>query len=579
MTHANPTLLASPTDHPLKAVKPVPQEESFKDTCESIVVAFILAFIFRAYVVEAFVIPTGSMAPTLMGQHVRITCAQCGYTFKAEPKKTHASTTAPEPFVCPMCHYPNHARRNTPLSAGDRILVHKYIYSLHEPQRWDVLVFKAPHQPGTNYIKRLVGLPRESLWIIEGNIYVKPNRPDQDQTWHIARKPDRPKVQRAVWQPIYHSQYVPLDQGQGTSARLRNPWHLPWAPAAPEILAAPHPSQPHDTTVTPPPEAALTPTVPGHSAEDDENDWDLSQRHGYLKRSAQPGRIRFDFPTAIQGGPGLYTYNQHVAPHPESQSPPPARAILEPVEDVRVAAAFLPQQPGLAVALSTTNRLDTTDGHVVKLSAKIEPDGTAYLEVSDPTQSTVRRITDPVHVPPFPPGAARDVELWYVDQEASLWVDGRRVLQYRFDLPMGIVQSRRLPPTYPSIAIEVAGTPVTLHRVEVDRDLYYASESGTAGTLRSGLRKSKTTHAGEPVDLQADQYFCFGDNSPQSFDSRYWDKIDPWIQEQMLGGQHLPGVVPADLILGQAFFVYFPAPLRYRSFGFIPNFGELRFIH
>ena len=52
-----------------------------KETIESILVAFILAFIFRAFVVEAFVIPTGSMAPTLLGAHMRYVCPDCGYTF------------------------------------------------------------------------------------------------------------------------------------------------------------------------------------------------------------------------------------------------------------------------------------------------------------------------------------------------------------------------------------------------------------------------------------------------------------------------------------------------------------------
>ena len=37
-------------------------DDTIKDTFEAIVIAFILAFVFRAYVVEAFVIPTGSMA-------------------------------------------------------------------------------------------------------------------------------------------------------------------------------------------------------------------------------------------------------------------------------------------------------------------------------------------------------------------------------------------------------------------------------------------------------------------------------------------------------------------------------------
>src|SRR5947207_11347423 len=52
---------------------------NIKETIESILIAFILAFIFRAFVVEAFVIPTGSMAPTLMGAHMRFRCEDCGY--------------------------------------------------------------------------------------------------------------------------------------------------------------------------------------------------------------------------------------------------------------------------------------------------------------------------------------------------------------------------------------------------------------------------------------------------------------------------------------------------------------------
>src|SRR5438477_9142694 len=52
-----------------------------KETLESILVAFILAFIFRCFVVEPFVIPTGSMAPTLLGAHSRFQCPDCGYRF------------------------------------------------------------------------------------------------------------------------------------------------------------------------------------------------------------------------------------------------------------------------------------------------------------------------------------------------------------------------------------------------------------------------------------------------------------------------------------------------------------------
>ena len=54
-----------------------------RETVESIVIAFILAFLFRAFEAEAFVIPTGSMAPTLQGRHKDVNCAECGHNFRS----------------------------------------------------------------------------------------------------------------------------------------------------------------------------------------------------------------------------------------------------------------------------------------------------------------------------------------------------------------------------------------------------------------------------------------------------------------------------------------------------------------
>src|SRR5438309_1310819 len=167
-----------------------------KDTVESIIVAFILAFIFRAFVVEAFVIPTGSMAPTLMGAHMRFRCEDCGYEWQVNyPSPDREDISIPssagpvaisrpgpagsrildhyEDYVfsirCPNCGYkvqrfnpedPENVATNPPVFYGDRILVLKYLYLFQEPRRWDVVVFKSPVEPQQydyqqNYIKRL----------------------------------------------------------------------------------------------------------------------------------------------------------------------------------------------------------------------------------------------------------------------------------------------------------------------------------------------------------------------------------------------------------------------------------------
>src|SRR5438094_3558842 len=74
-----PVVTSPPPPAPAASTAAPPEKENIKETIESILVAFILAFVFRAFVVEAFVIPSGSMAPTLLGAHLRFRCDDCGY--------------------------------------------------------------------------------------------------------------------------------------------------------------------------------------------------------------------------------------------------------------------------------------------------------------------------------------------------------------------------------------------------------------------------------------------------------------------------------------------------------------------
>jgi signal peptidase I len=198
--------------------------ESIAITFEWLITAFVLAFVFRAFVLEAFQIPTGSMADTLMGDHFRICCTQCGYSYEYNfpyLQKNYKAATAsglyqlmPSPR-CPSCGYYENSNTLVPKSNGDRILVFKCLYQFVEPKRWDVIVFKNPTGPKENYIKRLIAKPGETLEIIDGDIYIN---------GILTRKP--PKVQQEMWMCIYNNDYQPIHPMDG---RFNNhPWRQPF---------------------------------------------------------------------------------------------------------------------------------------------------------------------------------------------------------------------------------------------------------------------------------------------------------------------------------------------------------------
>jgi signal peptidase I len=197
--------------------KPSPKKKDraaeIANTFEWLITAFILAFVFRAFVMEAFRIPTGSMADTLKGAHFRLRCMQCGYRYDhgfvpnsyGLPDDTIPPGEVPirRQTICPSCGFHAPAGERTPVANGDRILVLKCIYQFLEPHRWDVIVFKNPINPSENYIKRLIGLPGDTIEIVDGDVYID---------GLIARKP--PEVQKELWMPIYNHNFQPVNPNE-----------------------------------------------------------------------------------------------------------------------------------------------------------------------------------------------------------------------------------------------------------------------------------------------------------------------------------------------------------------------------
>jgi signal peptidase I len=105
-----------------REVVTVRKKSVLREYTEAILVAVLLALLIRTFVVQAFKIPSGSMIPTLL--------------------------------------------------VGDHILVNKFIYRFTDPKRGDVIVFKFPVDESRDFIKRIIAVGGEDLYIKDQKIYI-----------------------------------------------------------------------------------------------------------------------------------------------------------------------------------------------------------------------------------------------------------------------------------------------------------------------------------------------------------------------------------------------------------------------
>ena len=60
----------------------------------------------------------------------------------------------------------------TTLQNGDNLIVDKISYRFRDPKRYDIIVFPYKYEENTYYIKRIIGLPGETVQIIDGEVYI-----------------------------------------------------------------------------------------------------------------------------------------------------------------------------------------------------------------------------------------------------------------------------------------------------------------------------------------------------------------------------------------------------------------------
>jgi len=526
------------------------------ETLQMIIISFAIAFVFKHFVAEAYVIPTGSMAPTLLGAHMKARGPSSGYEFSLGPDNRQVSRetgialpiqkniVVEDPMLSsgPL-RLANRSDgpqtisfTNAKVRMGDRIFVQRYLYSIFQPKRFDVVVFKYPVDPRQNFIKRLIGVGNETVWLADGDVFTGLPEAGPLDVFVVQRKPNH--VQRAVWQPVYHSDFIPI-----------RPEAFRWSP-------------PWDGT-----------------------NFNLNGRY-YTSTNGEH--------SALQWSNDRMPINDRTA-YDEAQSPTSlSRADLYYVSDIRLAAGIVAASDGLESRIRLQAR-----GHEFeavfgrgKIVLRMRSLGTVDVVPATRGWETLADLsTDSAN---FKAGQVSNVEFWHVDQSLKCWIDDELVAEgvYDWDARTRLIAATGLDPVdapqrssygnefrnpkykprRPEIRWEFEGSKVALHHVELDRDLFYRPTY-----YRESGKPALGTYPSNLVHLDHDQFFMCGDNSPASNDGRTWDPPAPWIEHRFNGNQ---GIVPRELILGKAFFVYYPSPEGLSDDGvrFIPNFGQMRLI-
>ncbi len=576
---------SSPTT-PRASIPGAPSSPSYfsrgmRETIESVAIALALAFLFKTFEAEAFVIPTGSMAPTLMGRHKDVECPQCGYHYTAsgsdeadrygnelnDPGKRVVNCT------CPICRFtmsieptdPDAEGANpNPSYSGDRIWVSKVAYHFTDPRRFDVLVFRYPEEAETYYIKRLVGLPNETVKIFHGDLFVKGAA---DEQYTIVRKP--PEKLLAMAQIVHDNDYVSQELIERNWPTRWQEWGFEgsarWEISDDTRTYSTDGKQPGDAWIR------YEHTVPS------EDNW-----------------YRGEWPPSYQPRPQLvtdfYAFNTRILREDRGRQAPQTLG-LHWVGDLLLDCELdVKGNQGLVL-------LDVVKGGK-HFGCQIDvATGKATLSI-DGISDWQPAAETPVRGP-----GTHQVTFANADRQLVLWVDGTPI-QFDRDTTYEDLGNDRPqstaddPGDLAPLGIGSRGVAMDVRHLRVLRDIYYIADRSIYGggpisdypdrSFINGLTRRQLadffaspqrwiTGSGQNVfdsrkaevfPLGADQFFVMGDNSPASSDARLWS-------------EHF---VDRELLVGKALLIYWPHPLRVFvpgtdvGLGIIPNIPEMGLI-
>lgn len=106
------------------------------------------------------------------------------------------------------------------LSNNDNLIVDKITYRFKDPERYDIIVFPFEYEDNTYYIKRIIGLPGETVYIDkEGNIYINDTVLEEPYGREVIKEPGR------AYEPITlgDDEYFVMGDNRNNSTDSRDP--------------------------------------------------------------------------------------------------------------------------------------------------------------------------------------------------------------------------------------------------------------------------------------------------------------------------------------------------------------------
>jgi signal peptidase I len=143
--------------------------------CRLAVGVALVALITHTWLLMGLVVPVtvagSSMAPTVNGAHAVYRCEMCEQAFSVG-----LDQSSPEMAVtCPHCGKLSDQVISVDVR-GDRLLVDRTAFALRNPRRWEVVVFRSPVDESELCVKRIVGLPGETVALAGGNVLINGER-------------------------------------------------------------------------------------------------------------------------------------------------------------------------------------------------------------------------------------------------------------------------------------------------------------------------------------------------------------------------------------------------------------------